>query len=147
MAKKKNKNIKKVGIKTGNKLITNLILLTLLIIIMTLCFMVGYKVNDYFINNRKDMTVGLYSKDFCGYGENWIHVRVDEDVEFERLIEVCNHEAGHALFCKMDSENCFREISENYAEVCENYPRLCLNDVGEDLNENKIKIGVAREEC
>ena len=76
------------------------------------------------------MTIGLFTKDFCGYEDRWIHVQVKEEANFSRLIEVCAHEAGHALFCEMDEENCFRNnvVSENYAEVCEKYPRLCLND-------------------
>ncbi len=83
------------------------------------------------IVEKQIKTVGLASKNFCGYEGEWIHIRVENDSNYKRLISVCSHEAGHMLFCQLEG-NCWKEnekiIGENYAEVCENYPRLCLND-------------------
>ena len=76
-------------------------------------------------------TVGLSSSNFCGYKGNWIHIRVENDSSYKSLISVCNHEAGHVLFCELEG-NCWGDekaiVGEHYAEVCEHYPRLCLND-------------------
>ena len=84
----------------------------------------------YVISEPKEEVVGLYSKNFCGYKGNWIHIRVENDSSYKELISVCIHEASHNLFCEIGncSDKDYSSVSENYAKVCEKYPRLCLND-------------------
>ncbi len=106
----------------------NITFFFLLFLLVGLSFSLGLY-TDYVFNEEEDFTIGLYSDDFCGYDGNWIHIKVEEGSNFRRLVEVCNHESGHELFCRLNNgTDCFTDFTENYAAVCENYPRLCLND-------------------
>ena len=104
--------------------------ITLVVLLMLGFFMLGMITGA--LVGSEEIVVGLFSHDFCGYGDDWIHIRVNEGDSFKRLVEVCNHEAGHELFCRLTdrdggNSDCWGEVGENYAEVCESYPRLCLD--------------------
>ena len=121
MKQKKKKNTH----EKRNRIISNLIIVFLIILLVGTSIKLGYKMGN-------DTTIGLFSRgDFCGYEGKWVHIKVEKEYSFSQLIQVCNHEAGHALFCELEEdceENHDYITSEHYAKVCESYPRLCLND-------------------
>ncbi len=104
------------------------IIILLINLLAVMMFYAGYEIASN--EDLKSRTVGLYSRNnFSGYPGEWIHIRMDR-MSYQRAIEVCNHEAGHYLFCQKNSgTGCMEDLTEHFAEICEKEPRLCLNNM------------------
>jgi len=66
-----------------------------------------------YLGNWNETRVKEYTKGIDPRGD-WVCVNV-RGMEYERAVEVCNHEVGHEIF----------------AEICESKPELCFNVVTE----------------
>lgn len=85
---------------------------------------IGYQIRDLKINEHQGYFNAYFNASYPQFSSGlWACVNV-QDISYERGVEVCQHEIGHAIYhdlCKIKKKNILacNLNSEEFAEICE----------------------------